>query len=110
MDRILKKITKDVEDKMRAANIPCWIETQRKMGWRLAVRIASQSETRWMKKAATWNPGLNIGAKACIRVGRPKTCEDDINEFLKPEEMVETRGNDIKDNDTWIKAAKDQNR
>ena len=35
---------------MRAANIPCWIETQRKMKWRSAMRIASHPEERWTKK------------------------------------------------------------
>ena len=72
----------------------------RKMKWRLAMRIASHPETRWTKKAATkWNPGLGIGAKACRAVGRPrKRWEDDINQFLKPEETVETKGNDLKNN------------
>ena len=32
-----------------------------------------------------------------------KTWEGDINQFLKPEE---TRGNDLKNSDTWIRAAK----
>ena len=52
----IKRNTRDAEDKMRAANIPCWIEAQRKMKWRLAVRIASHPEERWTKVAATWNP------------------------------------------------------
>ena len=33
--------------------------------------------------------------------------EDDINQFLKLEETEETRGNRLKNNDTWIKAAED---
>ena len=95
----MKRSTKDAEDKMRAANIPCWIETQR----------TPHSESRWAKKTATWNPGLNIEAEASRRLGGPKKrWEDDINQFLKPEETVETRGNDLKNNDTSIKAAKDQ--
>ena len=36
------------------------------------MRIASRQETRWTKRAATWNPGLSIGAKTCRAVGRPK--------------------------------------
>ena len=36
--------------------------------------------------------------------------EDDINQCLKPEETEETKGNDLKNNDTWIKAAKDRKR
>ena len=42
--------TRDAEDKRRAAHIPCWIETQRKGKWRVAMRIASLSEARWRKK------------------------------------------------------------
>ena len=94
---------------MRAANIPCWIEAQRKMKWRLAVRIASHPEERWTKEAATWNPGPRIEAKASRRVGRPKKIrKDDINQFVKLDETEETRGSDLKNNDTWIRAAKDQ--
>ena len=57
---------------MRAANIPFWIETQRKMKWRVAMRIAAHPESRWTKKAASWNPGTSIEAKANRRVGRPR--------------------------------------
>ena len=46
----VKRSTRDAEDKMRAANIPCWIEAQRKMKWRLAVRIASHPEQIWTEK------------------------------------------------------------
>ena len=105
----IKRNTRDAEDKMRAANIPCWIEAQRKMKWRLAVRIASHPEERWTKEAATWNFGPRIEAKASRRAGRPKKIrKDDINKFVKLDETEETRGNDLKNNDTWLKAAKDQ--
>ena len=41
-------------------------------------------------------------------MGRPrKRWEDDINQFLKPEETEATKGNDFKNNDAWIWAAKD---
>ena len=85
-----------------------WIETERKMEWRLAMRIASLPETRWTKKAARWNPALSVGTKAYRAVGRPKRWEDEVNQFLKPEETDETKGNGIKNNDTWIWVAKDQ--
>ena len=61
------------------------------------------------KKSSNMDPGLSIGAKATRGVGRPKKrWEDDINQFLKPEEIEETRGNNLKSNDTWVRAAKDQ--
>ena len=72
------------------------LENIKKMKWRLAMRIASHPESRWTKKTATWNQGLSIGAKAGSRV---KRWEDDINQFLKPEETEETKGNDLKNND-----------
>ena len=36
--------------------------------------------------------------------------EDKVNDFLKPEETEETKGNDIKNKDTWIKVAKNRER
>ena len=64
------------------------------------------------RKAATLNPGLSIETKKTNRkVGRPKKrWEDDINQFVKPDETEEKRGSDLKNNDTWLKAAKDQQR
>ena len=80
------------------------------MKWRLAMRIASHPDERWAKKAAEWNPGLSIKHQIYSPVGRPKKrWEDEINEFLKPEETEETKGNEIK-NDTWIKMAKHRER
>ena len=64
---------------------------------------------KMVKKTAKWNPGLSVGCKASRAVGRPrKRWEDDINEFLKPEETEETKGNGLKNNDTWIRVATDQ--
>ena len=65
------------------------------------MRIASHPETRWTKKAATWNPDLSIGAKPYRAVGRPK---NNIYHFLMPEETDKTERN------TWIRAARDQKR
>ena len=44
-------------------------------------------------------------------VGRQKKrWDDEINDFLKPEETEETKGNDKKNNDTWIQVAKHRQR
>ena len=52
---------------------------------------------------------IHIASKKNRRVGRPrKRWVDDINKFVKPDETEETIGNDLKNNDTWLKAAKDQ--
>ena len=64
---------------------------------------------KMVKKAAKRNPGLNNRYKASRAVGRPRQrWEDDINQFLKPEETEETKGNDLKNNDTWMRVAEDQ--
>ena len=96
---------------MRTANIPCWITTHKKMKCRLAMRISSQLETRWSKKQQKWKPGLSSVCQASRAVGRPrKRWEDEINKFLKPEESEKTNVNDLKNNDTWMRVAKDQTR
>ena len=47
--------------------------------------------------AAEWNPGLSTKHQTNRTVGRPKErWEDEINDFLKPEETEETKGNEIK--------------
>ena len=85
--------------RMNAAKIPSWIETHRRMKWRLGqMRIASLPDERLSTMHKTYRP-----------VGRPKKrWEDEINEndFLKPEENEETKGNEIKNYDTWIKVGK----
>ena len=77
------------------------------MKWRSAMRIASLPDERWAKKAAKWNPGFSTKRQTTRPVGRPKQrWEDEINDFLKSDETGETKGNEIKNNDTWIKVAK----
>ena len=77
------------------------------MKWTLATRTASLPEERWSRKISEWNPGLDSGVKTNRPVGRPKKrWEDEINDFVKEEETEETKGNDQKNNDTWIHQAK----
>ena len=96
---------------IRGPQIPCWIGTHSRMKWRLAMRIASLPDKPWTKKTAKWNPGLAPKHQTNRPVERPKKrWEDEINEFLKPEETEETKGNETKNNDTWIKVAKKKNR
>ena len=68
----MKRSTATAIQRMKAAKIPCWIETHRRMKWRLAMRIASLPDERWAKKAAKWNPGLSTKHKTCKSVGRPE--------------------------------------
>ena len=84
------KVLAEVERRLR-------IEAHRKMKWGLAMRIASHPEERWTKKAAKWNPGRSSEIRTSRRVGRPKKRWEE-----------ETKGNDLKSNDTWPKTAEEQ--
>ena len=37
--------------RVKTAKIPCWIESHRKMNWRLEMRVASLPDERWTNKA-----------------------------------------------------------
>ena len=94
----IKRSTKEFEEHMKKMKILCWIETHRRMKWRMAMRIASLSKERWTSTIIEWIPGLDDNKIKTNRiVGRPrKRWEDDINEFLRPEEKEDTKGNDLK--------------
>ena len=51
-----KRSTATAVEKTKAAKIPCWIDTHRRLKWRLAMRIASLPDERWEKKAAKMEP------------------------------------------------------
>ena len=71
------------------------------------MRIASLPEERWSRNTAEWNPGLDNCIKTNRPVDRPrKRWEDEINEFIKTEEIDKSQGNDLKNNDTWLQQAK----
>ena len=81
----IKRSTKEAEEYMKKMKIPCWIETHKRLKWRMASRIASLPEERWTRKVFDWHPGLDNKIKTRRLVGRPKRrWEDDINEFIKP--------------------------
>ena len=58
-------------------------------------------------KAARWQPSYNKNeqkrSKTEKKMGRPH-----INEFVRMTEIDESERNDRKNNDTWIKAARDE--
>ena len=75
------------------------------------MRIASLPEEQWSRKTAEWNPGLDNCIKTNRSVARPrKRWDDEINEFIKPEETVESKGHDLMNNDTRLQQAKQQKR
>ena len=47
----MKRSTDEAMERMKTAKIQCWINTHRRMKWRLAMRIASLPEERWVMSA-----------------------------------------------------------
>ena len=109
----IKRSTIEAMEKMETEKIRCWKLTQRKMTWRLAMRIATSQKDRWLIKAAEWNPKLSSKYRTNRSRGRPrKRWEDEINEFLKQiddetENLTES-SNHI--NKNWINTAKERGR
>ena len=78
------------------------METQKKLQWRQAPRIATLSQERWTGQAGEWNPGLNKSKKT-KKAGRPaKRWEDDLTSSF----TEATQSNDLKNDTTWLAAAK----
>ena len=102
----IKRSTKEVEDHMEKQKNPCWIETHRRLKWRMARRIASLLEKRWTKIICDWHPGPHTSIKTLTQVGRPKRrWEDDLNEFLNTEETQEKTKYDLMNNNGWMTEA-----
>ena len=109
----IERSTIEVVEKMESEKIRCWKTTQRKMKWRLAMRIATSQKERWLIKAAEWNPELSSKYRSNRSSGRPgKRWEDDINEFLKQTEDETENQTDSSNhiNKSWINTAKDRGR
>ena len=105
----MKRSTDEAIERMKTAKIQCWIKTHRRMKWRLAMRIASVPEEIWVMNAAGWNPELSKKYKSYRAVGRPRRrWEDEINDFLRPKRTEDEINNVERNNDGWIKTAKDQ--
>ena len=85
------------------------------MKWKLALRIATSPNERWLKKAAEWSLDLSSRYKTHRAIKRPrKRWEDDINDFLKQVLEEKENGNPIErsnqTNKNWINIAKDWGR
>ena len=67
----------------------------------------TQSQEMWTRRDAEWNPGLIILTRTQRKAWRPaKRWEDDSNEFVKDEVIKATQRNALKNNNTWLVAAK----
>ena len=104
----IKRSTKEAEEHMKKQEIPCWIETHRRLKWRMARRIVTLPEKRWTKRIFDWHPALDTSIKTRRQVGRPKRkWEDDLSEFMKTEEGQEKDKYDLKNNNSWMEEIKD---
>ena len=102
----IKRSTKEAEEHMKKMKIPCWIETHRRLKWRMARRSVSLPEESWTKKIFDWDPGLDNKIKTRRPVGRPKRrWEDDINEFFKPDETKGREKYDLTNNNSCMTEA-----
>ena len=114
-DRIehMERSTATAAERMKAAKIQCWIETHRRMKWRLAMKIASLPDKRWAKKAAKWNLGLRNHAPEKQTSGKTRKkerWEGEIHDFLKRQETEETKGNEIQKQRHLDKSGKNRER
>ena len=65
---------------------------QKRMKWRMTLRIASLPNERWMVKVAEWNPELSSRYKTVTAIGRPRRkCEDDVSEILRDRKLYGKR-------------------
>ena len=88
---------------MRTDNICCWIVTKKD-----EMETGNEDRLRWSKKSSNMESRPQHWMQSSRAVRRPrKRWEDDVNQFFKLEETEETKGNDVKNNDTWIRVAKD---
>ena len=105
----IKRSTDEAMERMKTAKIQCWIKVHRRMKWRLAMRIAPSLEERWVVKAAGWNPEFSMQYKTYRAMGRPrKRWEDEIGDFPRSERTEDVMDNFERNNNEWIKTAKDQ--
>ena len=109
----IRRSTNEATEKIENEKIRCWNMTQRKMKWRLAMRIALSPSERWLIKAAEWNPELRSKHRTNRAIGRPrKRWEEYINEFFKhvegETEILTENSNQIHKH--WINTAKDRGR
>ena len=93
---------------MRTADILCLIMTHKKDEMEIVGEDRFSPGDKMVKKSSKMESRPQQ-CKASRAVGRPrKRWEEYMNQFVKPEETEETNGNDLNNNDTWIRVAKDQ--
>ena len=87
----IKRSTADALDKMERAKIRCWNRTHKKMKWKLALRIATSSSKRWLKKAAEWNPDLSSRYRTNRAIGRPREKDGKATSMIFLKQVLEEK-------------------
>ena len=89
---------------MKMAEITCWIETQKN-----EMEIGDANSINATKKQGKESSGMEPWPQHKNQnLQSQKRSEDEINDFLRPEEIDESKGNDARNNDTWIKISKEK--
>ena len=100
-------VVKPPQDSPHCTSPPFSLQLHRCAQDDVLLRIATRSPDRWSRKAAEWNLGLIISTRSQRKAGRPaERWEDDLNEFVTDEETQTTQGDDLKNNNTRLSAAK----
>ena len=66
----IQRSTDEAKEKMESAKIRCWNKPHKKMKSKLALRIATSSRDRWLRKAAEWKPELSTRYRINRAIGR----------------------------------------
>ena len=76
------------------------------------MRIASHPERIWSdkKKQQDGIRASTVNTKQAEQWDDEIEMDDDIHQFFKLDETEDSQMNDLKNNDTWIQAAKDKNK
>jgi len=52
----MKRVTHEAVEAMMKANVPDWVEEQRRRKWQWAGKIARHTDGRWTQKVLEWEP------------------------------------------------------
>ena len=99
----IKRATRTAEKLITKFKIQEWTTVFLRKQWKWAQRIGNQSQNRWSKIAAQWQPDLDPTHPAARRQARPRTrWEDDITAFLHTKYNNDTNSNNTTPH--WLEA------
>ena len=76
----IRRTTHEAERHFKKLGVDDWVTYQRRRKWRWAMRVSSDAEIKWTRRALEWDPTLHPELQATRRQARPRTrWTDDIN-------------------------------